>query len=932
MDIRNITEKPTSQQNSTRSTPESNTAAPKQSGSTELEKESDMETRDLSTMQQQQQYTASPSNENDGISNEGSAHSPSPMPPPNPNPQSATDEQTHVYNYDHEHSLNKPKRQRRSYSCGPCKMLKIKCDLQIPCTSCKKFKRVNRCMLQPPQPPSQEELSKIKERKKRTMHKRLKTSNDIVHAFHDNQSSIPSLLSSIQSSSRLMEQQPRSFFDHSAQVSRSAAAAGVGAKSSPAHAQQSNFSNLQPETNNGLPAHTITHITSNYANQTQTQLSADIQQTEGDLLNTLTHRDYQKDVEMSMVDVKRIKRLLPSNFETVEHIFQLYLNTINTVFLDTQNHDEILRVGRLVYQKLVAIDDENVKNISKSIEFNVVELRNLSLLFLILASGFLFEKVENISCNFLFDLRTIYKDDLIDDWVKIAKCIKLKLLSYESLTDLIYLMDWYFIIKNLYTYDYKIIENYLEFNSLLNYLVLNNDFISLIEDTGMEVPASQDNTPQPQVGDDSRRKTYPQSREFRVLGKYWIQIRMIELEFTFFQCKGSMLVSNQLKNSIVPHEDALKNMYGPKASYVDSPLTRHQVSIWGLYYTRSGQSTSIRRIVQDYLELYSNASLILKDDLQKTEGRFCNAHEQEPKPETTLQDVETLLKNEQILLLFVRWLSFIRIEANYFPSLRYSSFLTTMMNLNNHFNLLDKHYTSGKAGENLVDFILSNFSLHFIKPFFQCLTYQSLFLIFLKYSLLEKSKDGGAHYKIRLDEIYQQILSSFQRTLNKFVTSPKMKEYYTSIRVFEVNIGFLIDVNHVLNDEPTSIHEQESSTSRKHKPPFEFENLTDLLYRLKSEFNPAHWEYLIDIYFGSRDNFFRYVEKEWDLFQFLLSDAPTPGDGPGANLTKNMVITNSLKFNDEFVDHHKGKLMGLVFDNNVVQEYMKLNVEPNIDD
>lgn len=84
--------------------------------------------------------------------------------------------------------------------------------------------------------------------------------------------------------------------------------------------------------------------------------------------------------------------------------------------------------------------------------------------------------------------------------------------------------------------------------------------------------------------------------------------------------------------------------------------------------------------------------------------------------------------------------------------------------------------------------------------------------------------------------------------------------------------------------------------------------------------------------FRIKRQFFRYVEKVWDLFEFLLSDAPTPGDGPGAQLTKDMVITNTLKFNDEFVNHHKDKLMGLVFDHNDVDEYMKLNTEPNIDD
>lgn len=81
-------------------------------------------------------------------------------------------------------TTTKPKRQRRSYSCGPCKLLKIKCDLQIPCTACKKFNRVNRCLLQPPQPPSQQELSKIQERKKRTTIKKMKLSNEFVQAYN----------------------------------------------------------------------------------------------------------------------------------------------------------------------------------------------------------------------------------------------------------------------------------------------------------------------------------------------------------------------------------------------------------------------------------------------------------------------------------------------------------------------------------------------------------------------------------------------------------------------------------------------------------------------------------------------------------------------------------------------------------------------------
>ena len=43
------------------------------------------------------------------------------------------------------------------------------------------------------------------------------------------------------------------------------------------------------------------------------------------------------------------------------------------------------------------------------------------------------------------------------------------------------------ILKNYYDYENMVVENYLEFNNLLNYLVLNNDFINTIEDPYNEV-------------------------------------------------------------------------------------------------------------------------------------------------------------------------------------------------------------------------------------------------------------------------------------------------------------------------------------------------------------------------------------------------------------------------------------------------------------
>lgn len=44
---------------------------------------------------------------------------------------------------------------RRSYSCGPCKLHKTKCDQKLPCHSCQRYRREHQCRLDPPKPKGQ---------------------------------------------------------------------------------------------------------------------------------------------------------------------------------------------------------------------------------------------------------------------------------------------------------------------------------------------------------------------------------------------------------------------------------------------------------------------------------------------------------------------------------------------------------------------------------------------------------------------------------------------------------------------------------------------------------------------------------------------------------------------------------------------------------
>lgn len=818
-------------------------------------------------------------------------------------------------------TAGKPKRQRRSYSCGPCKLLKIKCDLQIPCSACKKFKRINRCLLQPPQPPSEQELNKIKERKKRSNIKKMRLSNDFVQTYNTSSDCIPSLASSIDATSLNLEKLNR--LDDSSLNSHSHK--GPSATSSSSSYTNTNNSNGKGSKNihnnsaSTIPSQRVTHsliqirprqprfqpettTTENYhsinflttptakgANQTTVNFDDNIHA--GDIIENLTSLDRQRFIDLTMVDIKRIKRLLPRDYSIFETLAKYYLNSVNPILVDLQDHTEIMNQSKLTYDKLLAIDDENPKNLSLNIPFNLIELRNLSLLFLILANGLLFDFRDTSAnpSNFLLE-KTLYKPkkDIIDDWIKISKFIKVKVLSYESLTDIIFLMDWYLIAKNFYDYNNMMVDNYLEYNNLLNYLVLSNDFISTVEDPNNENSSS----PGPECSKDD--SPYPESRVFNVLAKYWIQIRLVEIEFTFFQFKGSLLLSNQLKNTVVPHKKLLDLLY--KQSQLDS-ISQSTLEVWGLYYRRSRNTTSIRGIIKDYLLLYSYIHATLKNEL-----KFLQANLPPPDSPVTSLEVELLIKNQRILLLFIKWLSFIRIESNYFPSLRYTTYLTTIMNLFNHFL-----YLNGRSNNAVLTTILTNYSACYMKHFYQCLAFQGLFLVLLKNSI-------STHkcFKIDLPKIYHYMVQQFQSALSVFLNNEDIIKLNANVTSFGICSGLITELNNYINDFNEPI-----------------DDLTDLIYDLKPRISAINWDFLIDYFFGSRDNFARYIEKIWDLFQFLKIDDTDLSYEDTAEL-KHIPITHKIDLNDQLIDENLGKFSGFEFDTDMVNDYVKHCVEPNI--
>ncbi|RKP29902.1 hypothetical protein METBISCDRAFT_23799 [Metschnikowia bicuspidata] len=70
----------------------------------------------------------------------------------------------------------KATRRRRCYACGPCHKLKLKCNLRVPCGSCTSLGRPEKCLESPPNPPTEQEKIVI-ERRKRMLRGRPRPAN-----------------------------------------------------------------------------------------------------------------------------------------------------------------------------------------------------------------------------------------------------------------------------------------------------------------------------------------------------------------------------------------------------------------------------------------------------------------------------------------------------------------------------------------------------------------------------------------------------------------------------------------------------------------------------------------------------------------------------------------------------------------------------------
>jgi hypothetical protein len=774
------------------------------------------------------------------------------------------------------------------------------------CSSCEKFQRQDKCLQSPAKPPSGEELNKIQQRKKRSEIKRERQSTMLLPLPPDQmkgllvESSSDNGVDSVNHSTHhpAKRSQKRPIVsplvvsaDHEVDVDKNHLNVPWASKSSISDPISQEPSTMVPPRSTSdlnihdksLPTVSFTRLTHSltpnstpvssllskaYSNREHDPNILDINDSDsGERASLLSFLQPGHSV-ISIIEVNRVKRMLPRDFHTIESLFNVFKKTLSVHLRNLFDCDDLLDKIRQVYLKILAMNFDLCLNVIRTIQFTELEIQSLSVCFLILSTGLQFHCSPSDGysiSSLLFDAISFRPQaDIVDDWINISKQLKFKVFRYNNLSDMIYLMQWYCLIHNYYTYTTQLVDDYLEYNSLLNYIVLNTDVVQLIKM-------------------DNRVKNFHQVAGFQKIVEFWFYIRIVEIQTPFFQYKGSLLSSNQLKNAILPSMDMLERIYGENLSKINDPDNRSSLRMWGMLCNRK-TAASRRDFIQNYLHMYCDYFTWTHE---RTELYKLN-------PGISSDDVGLLVSNQKVLFRFIKWLMFVRIENTHFPTLRFASYLTSMLALFNQFHQMDE-MCHQQFNHSILDTIFVDCNYCDLFAFYSCLVFQATFLIVLQNFI----HDLGQVLDLRY--IYDKVLRDFELTKYKFETNSYLK-LIQPVKYFEESTLVISNLHDFIHSN------------------VKYNSIHDLIQNLSLRYiNDKTWTLLTTIYFGSTDNFYLYMEKLLDLFEKLIQEKFIHG----------LTVTSNITLDNALLRKYANQPMGMFFDYTTVEEYCKTVVDPN---
>ncbi|CAK7897976.1 hypothetical protein CAAN1_15S03290 [[Candida] anglica] len=532
-----------------------------------------------------------------------------------------------------------------------------------------------------------------------------------------------------------------------------------------------------------------------------------------------------------------------------------------------------------------------------------------------------------------------------------SKYISLRILRFDSVNDLVFLTNFFFCVKNYLKYTEQIERHYIEYNQSLSYVLLSEKFIELI----------------------SERETFPDNKEAL---RAWMRLRSIQVDYPYFETKGTLFTTPQLRDSALPHRKLVKFAFGDDAE--GDSLLAYWLGLWSVYYRRADQSLLVRDVVKSYLELYCDMYSLMGGECRRMErvlgtatgtagggstvraggvsgtagggstvGTGAGASGSSSSSSNTSKSSNSpiskallisLARNQTSLFLFVRWLGFVRVEATYYPSLRFASYLTTMANFWNHFLTVvrigrtngyqssDGTYTPASQFD-IIELLSHKVGYTSIHTILRSMTISAVFSACLAnfagkeihtqserplngfekmYAPLPEHKKDGTFRPVDLTALFLQTSDDLSRAYDLVNTSP----YF----------------NRVLRRLP--------SMGNPLRLSFQFMQLSKTLYRsstyhgkmrdfadvLAQALDDASWKNLGEMHFGSTEGTRRYVEKVYDMLNFLAISRDVP-----------VLISNSLKFDQDLMDQYRGQFAGLALTRALIDDYMDDIAGPHLE-
>lgn len=850
------------------------------------------------------------------------------------------------------------KRKRRRYSCGPCKTLKIKCNLQTPCQACKKVGREDKCHEDPPRPPSSEEISISTRRKTLTKRKKqligVSEEEDPLSAKHAERDGLedssgkslhkmpvsdtncsespsatpgPNNITAELLGNANLEQGiaqnvnysvlPRAMChltiddtkDHGldnsyvsnasvpglfASISSTSLSDNQGTTSRNVSLSSSLLSHslggdledirLNPDVNNYEYRNSIQHQIMNehylvgtqvaeqplnthnfYLSQPNMTIASPNQDQSNPRFYSNASSIEAEDIQSKQVmftfnntDLNIFKTFLPA-FSILEEFLHHYILSSNYTYYNILDIGEIFSVFKGFFNSISNLSSTDTIKIDKN------SLKCISHFYGIMSIGYLLSGWENEV------LVNLDKQTVIQGWINISSMIRRIIVDSTKVSDILFSIEWYLIIRDFFTYNNLVLDDYSSFISVVELLKLNKWILDTIKKDTKKISTQAD-------------------RDVVRVIKYWIYLRIVDLEVPYIMLKGTFIDSTEFENSVVPDKQTFDFLFKDLTNISD-PLSNISFDVMKLYFNRTQYTASIKLFLRSYLEFFCDVSSLALDELKDFKKKSL-----EQNFEQTDSHLRSLVKIQLCQQAAIRWLSFMSIEfTHYFPSLRFASYLTSILNLFNHFNCLDsiiKRQTNNQVS--LVDRLLQTYNYGCFSIFVRCLVYQGIFIVTLK------NFKNSTNSILNFREIFDIARRRFHDTFTVFWNSNQVhNKLYPNLPLFRNSFDLCHQMCRMVDNDT------------------QFNLLDDFITYLTSEL--PLYDYLTQNYFASPDDLRLYLEILWQLLTHINTDQSTK-----------LIISELLFLNMDLLNSRLDDPTGLTITSEVVDDFAKLVIEPNI--